>query len=135
MVRGGRSSDTARILAQMTSNIRHLAINADDLTASARFYQHVFDWHFAPYRQAGFMRASVGEMLVALQQRRPIGGLTVTGVEATVAVPDVSAAARAAVTHGGRVLTEPTTITGVGDLVFLEDPGGNVIAAMNYASP
>jgi len=119
----------------MTSNIRHLAINADDLAASARFYRHVFDWQFAPYRQADFMRASVGEMLVALQQRRPVGDLTVTGLEATVAVPDVLAAATTAVAHGGRVLTEPTTITGVGDLVFLEDPGGNVIAAMNYASP
>jgi len=119
----------------MTSTIRHLALNADDLAGSARFYRHVFDWQFAPYRQAGFMRASVGDMLVALQQRRPVGGLMVTGLEATVAVPDVLAAASAAVAHGGRLLTEPTTITGVGDLVFLEDPGGNVIAAMNYASP
>jgi len=119
----------------MTGDIRHLAINADDLTGSARFYQHVFGWQFAPYRQAGFMRASVGEMLVALQQRRPVGDLTVTGFEATVAVPDVLAAATTAVAHGGRVLTEPTTITGVGDLVFLADPGGNVVAAMTYAGP
>ena len=118
----------------MTSDIRHLAINADDLDSSAGFYRHVFGWRFAPYRQAGFMRASVGEMLVALQQRRPVGGLVVNGVEATVAVPDVLAAAATAVTHGGRVLEGPTTIAGVGDLVFLEDPGGNVIAAMNYAS-
>jgi len=117
----------------MTGNIRHLAINADDLAASARFYGHVFDWQFAPYRQAGFMRTSVDGMLVALQQRRPVGGITVTGAETTVAVSDVVATAAAAAAHGGRVLTGPTTIAGVGDLVFLEDPGGNVIAAMTYA--
>ncbi len=79
------------------------------------------------------MRASVGDMRVALQQRRLVGDLTVNGVEATVAVPDVLAAATTAIAQGGRVLVEPTTIPGVGDLVFLEDPGGNVIAAMHYA--
>ena len=118
----------------MTSDIRHLAINADDLDESACFYSHVFGWSFAPHRQAGFMRASVGDLLVALQQRRPVGDLTPNGPEATVAVPDILAAATAAFAHGGRVLVEPTTIPGVGDLVFLEDPGGNLIAAMKYGN-
>ncbi len=118
----------------MTGNVRHLAINADDIVASARFYEHVFGWRFEPHRGPGFLRTSVDGLLVALQQRRSVAGVTVTGFEATVAVPDVVAAAVAAGAAGGRALTEPATITGVGDLVFLEDPGGNVVAAMRYAS-
>jgi predicted enzyme related to lactoylglutathione lyase len=116
----------------MNGNLRHLAINADDLARSARFYERVFGWRFEPYRQAGFMRTSVGDLLVALQQRRPIAGVTVTGFEATVAVPDVGAAAAAACAAGGRVLAEPATIRGVGELAFLGDPGGNVVGAMRY---
>jgi uncharacterized protein len=117
----------------MTANLRHLAINADDVDASARFYERVFGWRFEPYLQAGFMRTSVGDLIVALQDRRPIADVSVTGFEATVAVPDIAAAAAAARAAGGRVLTEPATIRGVGDLVFLGDPGGNVVGAMRYS--
>jgi predicted enzyme related to lactoylglutathione lyase len=116
----------------MHGNLRHLAINADDLAVSARFYESVFGWRFAPYRREGFMRTTVGETIVALQQRRPLGGLTVTGFEATVAVPDVVAATAAARAEGGRVLAEPTRIAGIGELVFLEDPGRNAVGAMRY---
>src|SRR3954463_4345216 len=123
------------MVAAMTGNVRHLAINADDIAASAWFYERVFGWRFAPYRQAGFMRTTVGGVHVALQQRRLIAGLAVTGFEATVAVPDVTTAAAAAQGEGGRGLTEPMTIVGVGELVFLGDPGGNVVGAMRYGGP
>jgi predicted enzyme related to lactoylglutathione lyase len=117
----------------MSGNLRHLAINADDVDASARFYEQVFGWRFEPYLQPGFLRTHVGDLIVAIQKRRPIGGLSVTGFEATVAVPETDAAARAARAAGGRVLTDPVTIPGVGDLVFLQDPGGNAVGAMRYA--
>ena len=63
------------------------------------------------------------------------GGIQVTGFEPTVAVPDVAAAASDARAAGGRILMEPTSLPGVGELVFLGDPGGNVVGAMTYASP
>ncbi len=40
--------------------------------------------------------------------------------------------AREAVAAGGRVLMAPTTIVGVGHLVWLGDPAGNVVGAMKY---
>jgi predicted enzyme related to lactoylglutathione lyase len=40
----------------------------------------------------------------------------------------------AAVAAGGRVLSQPTVIAGVGDLVFIEDPVGNAVGAMRYDS-
>ena len=70
-------------------------------------------------------------MMAALQARRDLGG-RVRGFECTIAVEDADATAAAAVAAGGRVLMERTTIAGVGDLVWLEDPSGNVFGAMRY---
>jgi predicted enzyme related to lactoylglutathione lyase len=47
-------------------------------------------------------------------------------------VDDVDRAAHAVVANGGRILMEKTTITGVGDLIWFEDPAGNVTGAMRY---
>lgn len=123
------------MIARMDCTLRHVAINADDLPTSARFYERVFGWHFEPYMQEGFMRSTAGGLIVALQTRRPLGGIQVTGFEPTVAVPDVTAAVSDARAAGGRILMEPTTIPGVGELVFLGDPGGNVVGAMTYHAP
>ena len=49
-----------------------------------------------------------------------------------MAVADADAAAAAARAAGGSVLMERTTISGVGDLVFLLDPAGNAVGAMRY---
>jgi predicted enzyme related to lactoylglutathione lyase len=72
--------------------------------------------------------------VIALQQRRDLGGVRMTGFECTVAVDDVGAVAEAVVANGGRLLMERTTIPGVGgDLIFFEDPARNVAGAMQYA--
>ena len=54
------------------------------------------------------------------------------GSKCTFAVDDVYATVQAAVAAGGRVLMEPTTIEGVGTLVWLADPDGNAVGAMQY---
>jgi predicted enzyme related to lactoylglutathione lyase len=48
-------------------------------------------------------------------------------------VPDVDVVADAAAAHGGRVVMEPTTISGVGDLIFFADASGNIAGAIRYA--
>ena len=40
--------------------------------------------------------------------------------------------AAAVVANGGRILMEKATIPGVGDLIFFQDPEGNVAGAMRY---
>src|SRR5919198_6302253 len=117
----------------MTSAITHCAINADDVDASLRFYRALFGWEFQPYGPGGrafFRMERESGPVVALQQRRDLGGVRLTGFECTVAVPDVDAVAAAAIAHGGRVVMERATIPGVGDLMFFEDPSGNVAGAM-----
>ena len=74
-------------------------------------------------------------MLGALQQRRElIEGRPTIGAECTFAVADVDATAQAVRDAGGTLLMERYTISGVGHLIFFQDPGGNAIGAMQYDS-
>jgi predicted enzyme related to lactoylglutathione lyase len=123
------------MLGAMNPHVAHVAINADDVDASLRFYAALFGWEFEAYGPPGFfrMQAESGP-IVALQQRRDLGGVRMTGLECTVAVDDVDAVAAAVVEHGGRIVMERATIAGVGDLIFFEDPSGTVAGAIQYAS-
>lgn len=120
-------------------NVRHFAINADDLPRARTFYERVFAWHFEPWGPPGFFMISTGEAggagpLGSLQQRRElVPGRRMTGFECTIAVEeDVEKVAAAVKANGGRIVMEKATIPGVGDLIFFEDPEGNVAGAMRY---
>jgi predicted enzyme related to lactoylglutathione lyase len=128
------------MLARMTGELAHFAINADDVEATKAFYEHVFGWRFEPWGPPDFFHIDTGAAAVAprgaLQRRRElVAGERTVGFECTVSVPDVDAVATAAVAHGGRVVMARSTITGVGDLVFVADPSGNVVGAMRYDEP
>jgi predicted enzyme related to lactoylglutathione lyase len=118
----------------MPASLSHVAINADDLPASLSFYEAVFGWRFAEDFPGFFRMVRPHEVhVVAVQQRRDLlPDRPTTGFECTVGVDDVEAAIEAALAHGGRVLAEPAVIPGVGTLVWLADPAGNVVGAMRY---
>jgi predicted enzyme related to lactoylglutathione lyase len=117
----------------MDARLSHFAVNADDVDAARAFYEGVFGWEFAEYAP-DFLRSERPDGTVcAIQGRRQLGTHPIHGLECTFAIDDVGAFAAAAQAHGGRVVMEPTTIPGVGELVFVEDPSGNVIGAMAYA--
>ncbi|MGI5125728.1 VOC family protein [Pseudonocardia sp. CA-107938] len=118
----------------MPAELRHFAINATDLDAARRFYGAVFDLHCTPWGPPGFFHLDSGPDGVqgALQQGRDLGDGPSRGFECTFAVDDVRAAMRSAVVAGGRVLMQPTAIEGVGTLVWLADPDGNAVGAMQY---
>ena len=118
-------------------NVRHFAINADDLPRARSFYERVFSWSFQPWGPPGFFMIATGEgetPLGSLQQRRAlVPGLKLNAFECTIAVEqDVAEIAAAVTANGGRILMEKATIPGVGDLIFFEDPDGNVAGAMRY---
>src|SRR5262245_13658470 len=120
----------------MTTDLRHFAINADDVEGARRFYEAVLGWSFRAWGPPGFVQIDTGgddAVQGALQQRRElVEGTTTVGFECTFAVDDVDAVAAAVVANGGRILMEKTTITGVGDLVWFADPAGNAAGAMRY---
>ena len=118
----------------MSTDIAHFAINADDPEASLASTRRSSAGASSPWGPPGFFRMErESGPIIALQQRRDLGGVRITGFECTVAVEDVGAVADAVVANGGRLLMERTTIPGVGDLIFFEDPAGNVAGAMQYA--
>jgi predicted enzyme related to lactoylglutathione lyase len=122
----------------MPNHVRHFAINADDLKRARRFYENVFGWTFEPWGPPGFFLIHTGTahdpgVPGALQQRRElVPGLRTIGYECTVGVDSADAAAKAAEAHGGKVIMAKTIIPTVGELVWLQDPDGNVVGAMKY---
>ena len=95
-------------------------------------------WRFHAWGPPGFFQIQTGGddepgIGGALQQRRElVPGIRTVGFECTFAVDDVDAVAKAVVEHGGAILMEKTTITGVGDLIWFTDPDGNAVGAMRY---
>lgn len=117
--------------------VSHFAINADEPEASQGFYRAAFGWRFEPWGPPGFFHVQRADgglpgPIGALQARRSLLDEPTNGFECTVAVADLDAAVAAGQGAGGRVLMDRSTIPGVGHLVFLADPAGNVVGAMQY---
>lgn len=122
----------------MTGQLSHFAINADDVARARTFYEQVFGWTFQAWGPPGFLQINTGDdspsaVRGALQQRRELKpGTPTIGFECSIAVDDVDRIAAEVIKNGGRVIMEKTAIMGVGYLIFLEDPEGNVVGAMHY---
>ncbi len=122
----------------MGNHIRHFAIHADDVERARNFYAAVFDWHFEPWGPPDFYLIRTGPdgdrgLQGALQRRRDrlIGGGTI-GFECTIGVQDLDAILVKIGEHGGRLLSPPIHIHGVGRLSFFEDTERNRVGVMQY---
>jgi uncharacterized protein len=120
------------------NTLSHIAINADDISASRAFYRATFGWQFSAWGPPGFYRVEADDpngprVTAALQQRRQLlADQPTTSFECTIAVNDVHQVEKAALAAGGRLLMQTTTIASVGHLIWLADPSGNVVGAMQY---
>ncbi len=125
---------------QVHGQLAHFSINADDIDRAAKFYKAVFNWDFEPYGPPGFFMIRFpsegpAPTLGSLQGRRElVKGVKANGFECTVAVRDINAAILAVEQNGGKILMAKTTLPAIGHLIFLEDPEGNMIGAMQYDS-
>jgi predicted enzyme related to lactoylglutathione lyase len=122
------------------AHIAHFAINAGDLSQARRFYENVFGWKFQAWGPPGFFMIETGDagapepaMRGSLQQRREIvPGVAMRGFECTIAVDDILAAGRAIEANGGTIAMPVCALTGIGRLLFFQDPDGNIAGAMQY---
>lgn len=121
------------------SQVAHFAINADDVPRARRFYEKVFGWRFQAYGPPGFYMVDPESAQVSvairgsLQQRREIvKGVPMRGFECTISVGDIQAAAAAVEANGGTIVMPVCTLAGVGQLLFFQDPEGNIAGAMQY---
>ena len=119
--------------------VAHFAINAEDLPRTRRFYERVFGWKFQAYGPPGFYMIDPKSAPItvalrgSLQQRREIvAGVRMTGFECTIAVQDIRATEVAIKANGGSIVMPVCTLAGVGQLLFFQDPDGNIAGAMQY---
>jgi hypothetical protein len=119
----------------MPATLRHFAINADDVPRAKRFYEQVFGWTFDPWGPPDFYQIkNAGKgLLGALQGRRELKpGVRVAAYEVSLGVENLKATIAAVEANGGRILMQPYRIEGVGELIYFEDPEGNLVGAMQY---
>jgi hypothetical protein len=119
----------------MPALVRHFAIHAEDVPRARSFYEAVLGWTFAPWGPPNFYQildAGPG-LRGALQERHePLSGTGLRGYEVTIGVDDLAETMRLIEAHGGRILSQPFRIEGVGELVQFEDSEGNRVVAMHY---
>ena len=119
----------------MPAPLRHVAINADDVPRAKAFYESVFGWSLNPWGPPGFYNtADAGPgVYLALQGRRElIPGVRTNGLEVTFGVEDLAAVITAVEAAGCRILMPRVRLEGVGDLMYFEDPEGNIVGVMQY---
>ena len=122
----------------MANNLSHFAINADDMKRARRFYENVFGWKFEAWGPPNFYLITTGSpkepgVLGALQKRRELlAGQRMIGYECTVGVESADETAKVAEANGGKIVLAKTILPTVGELVFIQDPEGNVVGAMKY---
>ena len=121
------------------SRVAHFAINADDVPRARRFYENVFGWKFQAWGPPGFYMIDTDSPPVSaplrgsLQQRREIvAGVPMRGFECTISVSDIRATAAAVEANGGSIVMQTCTLAGIGQLLFFQDPEGNVAGAMQF---
>ena len=120
------------------NNLRHFAIECDDVERAKTFYEQVFGWTINPWGPPGFYQIVTGTpdspgVLGALQERHaPLEGAGSRGFQATFGDEDLAPVIRAVRACGGRVVMPEHRIEGVGNLIYFEDTEGNRVGVMKY---
>lgn len=120
------------------NNLRHFAIECDDVERAKSFYEHVFGWSIRPWGPPGFYQIFTGSpsdpgVLGAMHERQmPLTGGGLRGVQPTFGVEDLAPIIKAVEAQGGRIVMPEYRIEGVGNLIYFEDTEGNRIGAMRY---
>lgn len=103
-----------------------------DPKAALGFYGELFGWRatemdMGPHGKYNILKS--GDTDVGGATTPPPGGKVPPSWLAYASVHDVDEAAKKAVAHGGKVMSQPTTIPNVGRFAVLVDPQGAALAA------
>ncbi len=114
--------------------LRHFAINADDVARAKRFHEQAFGWTLTPWGPPDFYqtRTAGPSLMGALQGRRAINGHAMPDIELSFGVEDLDDFSARLTAAGGEVIMAPFTIESIGRLIFFRDSEGNIAGAMQY---
>lgn len=110
----------------------HFEIHAPDPAKAIAFYEKAFGWKFSKWE------GPVEYWLVDTGSGTGINGGLLKSRDGqprtvnTIDVPDVDEAAKTVTAAGGTIVVPKMPIPGVGHLVYLADPGGNLMGMMQY---
>lgn len=122
----------------MPNNLKHFAIECDDVERAKAFYEAVFGWKIEPWGPPGFYQIFTGTaedpgVLGALQARRQSHkGAGIHGFECSFGVDALAPIIAAVEANGGCIDMSEYRIEGVGNLIYLIDTEGNRVGAMKY---
>jgi predicted enzyme related to lactoylglutathione lyase len=125
----------------MSANVGHFAIECDDVERARAFYESAFGWRIEPWGPPDYYLITTGTseapgILGDLRTRRePLSGTGCRGYECTINVASLAEAMNAIEANGGRIVSKPYRIEGVGDLAYFEDTEGNRAGVMQYQGP
>ena len=120
------------------NNLSHFAIECDDVERAKRFYEAVFGWRIQAWGPPDYYQIFTGTaeqpgILGDLRTRRePLAGTGCRGFEATINVASLADIMAAVEANGGRIVSKPYRIEGVGDLAYFEDTEGNRAGLMQF---
>ncbi len=120
--------------------VAHFSINADDVSRARAFYESAFGWKFNAWGPPGFFMIdcspdadTVAPLQASLQGRRElVPGVRMAGFECTIAVADIDGTIASILAAGGQIVMQKVTLPSIGQLIFFQDPEGNLAGAMQY---
>jgi predicted enzyme related to lactoylglutathione lyase len=122
------------------ANICHFAIECDDVERAKAFYEAAFGWRILPWGPPDYYQIVTGTeaepgILGDLRTRRePLNGIGNPAFVCTIGVVALTEALAAIEAYGGRIVSSPFRIEGVGDLAYFEDTEGNRVGVMQYSA-
>ena len=126
------------------NRVVHFEIHAKDPDAAQRFYSSVFGWNITDlgtqmgnYRlvstgedQAGTRWPGINGGITPRQGPPPSGGEPVNAFVCTITVDNVDSYLDKVKAAGGSVALEKMQVPGVGWLVYVKDPEGNIFGML-----
>ncbi len=126
------------------NRVVHFEIHARDLDSAQKFYGSVFGWKITDLgaQMGNYRMVSTGEDEPDAQWRGINGGITprmgpppsggepVNAFVCTIAVDDVDSFIEKVKTAGGAIALDKMQVPGVGWLVYVKDPEGNIFGML-----
>lgn len=119
----------------MGGRVSHFEIPFDDAERARTFYHETFDWAIQPMPEMNYTMVSTGptgEQGMPAEPGYIGGGMfqregSLTSPIITIVVDDLGDALKSVEEHGGKAISKPQEVPGMGIGAYFTDPEGNVL--------